>query len=110
MKAIGTNYRSSNPDKQADLVPLKINESRFPYGMRFKEKLYSQGIDENHLHLEWVTQEPFTDDDVEKFVAEVCRAYNENKCTGTLIIDIIDRDGECGPVKKVLDFKGGENG
>ena len=105
LKTIGVNRPPCRGAEHPEFNPLKINESRFPDGMRFKEMYYSQGVDSDHLTLEWTTQESYTKDDVDQFVAEVERAFRENKCTGRLTIEIQDRDCDCRPVKRTLTLR-----
>lgn len=105
IKSIGTNCPVCRGAEHPAFDPLKINESRFPDGMRFKEVNWLPGNDENHIRLDWLTQEPYTESDVDLFIEEVSRAVRANKYTGKLTIEIQDRDYECRPVKRTLTFK-----
>lgn len=90
---------------QPKFDPSKINESRIPDNMRFKEYGYAQGEGREDLTLEWETQEPYTSDDISVFLAEIRRAFEANHCTGKLTVRLSDRDEECEPSTHVLEFK-----
>ena len=110
IKSIGVNCPPCRGAEQPEFNPLKINESRFPDCMRFKEVCYGPGDCESHLTLDWTTQEAYTEADVDQFIAEVGRAFRANHYTGRLTIEIQDRDYECERVKRTLTFKEADNG
>lgn len=84
--------------------PLKINESRIPDNMRFKEYDYGSA-DDGTLSLQWETQEPYTNNDISVFLAEIHRAFEANHYVGKLTVCLSDRDEECEPSTHVLEFK-----
>lgn len=84
--------------------PLKINEARLPDNMRFKEYNYDSASDDA-LSLQWETQEPYTSDDIDVFLAEIRRAFEANHYTGKLTVHLSDRDEECELSTHVLEFK-----
>lgn len=95
---------------QPEFDPMKINESRIPDNMRFKEYEYSQGCicgrpAGESIGLMWETQESYTVNDLAAFIAELRRAFEANCCTGTLAIALSDRDEQCKLLKFTLEFE-----
>lgn len=89
---------------QPEFDPMRINESRIPDNMRFKEYHYGSA-DDSTLSLQWETQEPYTNDDIDVFLAEIRRAFEANHYTGKLTVRLSDRDEECELSTHVLEFK-----
>lgn len=94
MKVNGPKFRGDSYPKSD---PSKVNEEAFEDNMRFKEfdihgSKYSYKID-------WITQEPFEDDDVRSFIEEISRwvKYTKdlNNITDTVSVEIevTSRDG-----------------
>lgn len=97
--AIGPEFRGA---EYPEFDPLKINESRIPDCMRFKEYEYVDCGSVDHLRLVWTTQEPYTDEERESFLLEVRRALKENGCTGQLDVEVEDRDEICEAVTTAI--------
>ena len=70
--------------------PTGINTSRLPDNMR--PKSWDIYLDAGDADLVWETEEEFTSDDFEKFVAEIQDTFKRNNCTGNLRIHVSCRD------------------
>lgn len=92
----GAEYRGAQIP-QAD--PFMINQINLPDNMRLKWFDVDK-IDDNTLQLTYVTQEPFTSKDAEKFIAEIKRffeAITEHEDFDrqfSVALDVTCRDGE----------------
>lgn len=94
IKISGPAYRGA---KMPEFNPNAINISEIPDNMRLKE--YDKEVDGDTVKLYWVTQEPFTKEDVQVFLKEIKRAFsnaveaNRFKSSFIVKLSVICRDG-----------------
>lgn len=94
IKISGPAYRGA---RMPEFNPNAINISEIPDNMRLKE--YDKEVDGDTVKLYWVTQEPFTKEDVQVFLKEIKRAFsnavetNKFKSPFTVKLSVICRDG-----------------
>lgn len=61
-------------DSYPEFDPFEVNESEFPDNLR--AKFYDCEVVDNHIEITYITQEPFTDDEVQELVREIERCVD----------------------------------
>lgn len=109
-KNLKVNGPRSREDRKPEAIPGYINEINIPDNMRLKS--YDFREQDNTLYIEWVTQESFNSEDVNKFIDEVAAAVDFIADSLDFIeefeavIEVTSRDGkEYGYAKERLRFE-----
>ena len=109
-KNLKVNGPRSREDRKPEAIPGYINEINIPDNMRLKS--YDFREQDNTLYIEWVTQESFDSEDVNKFIDEVAAAIDFIADSLDFIeefeavIEVTSRDGkEYGYAKERLRFE-----
>jgi hypothetical protein len=109
-KNLKVNGPRSREDRKPEAIPGYINEINIPDNMRLKS--YDFREQDNTLYIEWVTQESFDSEDVNKFIDEVAAAIDfiADSLDFTeefeAVIEVTSRDGkEYGYAKERLRFE-----
>lgn len=108
LEYISRRFRVNGPEYRGARMPdfhkYSVNESEFGDGLRVK--YYECEINGNELDIQWITQEPFIDAEVQALIREIercvdelyddfCKNYAEEWLTYPKVnVEVISRDGE----------------